>query len=72
MHELLRQRPIWQAPKLAKAMDLSGPGVRKLIATMIEEDVLREISGKERYQVYSYHRYLDILNEGTEPLAQNA
>jgi Fic family protein len=72
MHELLRQRPIWQAPKLARAMDLSGPGVRKLIATMIEEDVLREISGKERYQVYCYHRYLDILNEGTEPLARTA
>lgn len=72
IHELLRQRPIWQAPKLAKAMDLSGPGVRKQIATMIEEEVLCEISGKERYQVYCYQRYLDILNEGTEPLKRAA
>ena len=72
MHELLRQRPIWTAPKLALAMDLSGPGVRKLISTMIEEDLLREISGKERYQVYCYQRYLDILNEGTEPLGRAA
>lgn len=72
MHELLRQRPIWQAPRLAMAMDLSGPGVRKLIATMMEEGVLKEISGKERYQVYCYQRYLDTLNEGTEPLAQSA
>ncbi|MBM3759638.1 MAG: Fic family protein [Acidobacteria bacterium] len=72
MHELLRQRPIWQAPKLAKAMDLTGPGVSKQIATMIEEEVLCEISGKERYQVYCYQRYLDILNEGTEPLKRAA
>ena len=72
MHELLRQRPIWQAPKLAKAMNLSGPGVRKLISNMIDEEVLREISGKERYQVYCYQRYLDILNEDTEPLAKAA
>jgi hypothetical protein len=68
----VRQRPIWQAPKLAKAMDLTGPGVRKQIATMIEEEVLREISGKERYQVYCCQRYLDILNEGTEPLKRAA
>ena len=72
MHEVLRQRPIWQAPKLAKAMNLTVQGVRKLIATMIDEEVLREISGKERYQVYCYQRYLDILNEGTEPLARAA
>jgi len=72
MHELLKQRPIWQAPKLATALGLSVPGTRKLIDTMLGEGILREISGKQRYQVYCYQKYMDILNEGTEPLARSA
>lgn len=71
MHELLKQRPIWQAPKLATALGLSVPGTRKLIDTMLGEGILREISGKQRYQVYCYQKYMDILNEGTEPLARS-
>lgn len=38
----------------------------------MDEEVLREISGKERYQAYCYRRYLDILNEGIEPPARGA
>jgi hypothetical protein len=29
---------------------------------------VREITGRKRERVFAYARYLDILNEGTEPL----
>lgn len=32
--------------------------------------IVREITGRQRGRLYSYHRYLAILNEGTEPLPQ--
>ncbi len=31
--------------------------------------IVRELSGRRRGQVFGYHAYLDILNEGTEPFA---
>jgi hypothetical protein len=29
--------------------------------------MVRETTGKERHRRYTYHRYLEILNRGTEP-----
>jgi len=30
--------------------------------------IARELTGQRRNRVFAYQRYLDILNEGTEPL----
>jgi DNA-binding MarR family transcriptional regulator len=30
--------------------------------------IVKEITGRKRERVFSYARYLDIPNEGTEPL----
>jgi len=30
--------------------------------------IVREITGRQRNRVFAYGRYLDILNEGAEPL----
>ncbi len=35
---------------------------------MIDLGILEEITGRERHRLFVYRRYLDILNEGTEPL----
>jgi hypothetical protein len=35
---------------------------------MIELGILEEITGQERDKIYLYRRYLNILEEGTEPL----
>ena len=35
---------------------------------MIDLGVLEETTGRERHRLFVYRRYLDILNEGTEPL----
>ena len=30
--------------------------------------ILREITGRRRHRLFVYDRYMEILNEGTEPL----
>ena len=35
---------------------------------MINLGILEETTGRERHRLFVYRHYLDILNEGTEPL----
>jgi hypothetical protein len=35
---------------------------------MVALGILEEMSGKKRDRVYAYRRYLDILEEGAQPL----
>lgn len=44
---------------------LSGPSVYDAIRRLQELEVLREITGRRRGQVWAYAEYLDTLNEGT-------
>jgi hypothetical protein len=30
--------------------------------------ILREITGRQRHRLFVYDRYMEILNEGTEPM----
>jgi len=39
-------------------------------ATCGSSALLREITGKRRRRLFVYDAYLNILNEGTEPLAK--
>jgi hypothetical protein len=31
-------------------------------------DIVQEITGRKRDRIYAYRRYLQVLNEGAEPL----
>lgn len=64
----LQKRPLISVPLVAKDLGLSPPTVRKSIGHLENERILREITGKQRDKRYVYDAYLNILNEGTEPL----
>ena len=53
-------------PFLAGQTHLSGPTVAKALAAMAKAGIVREITGKKRNRLFSYDRYLKILQEGTE------
>ena len=38
------------------------------IESLEKLSMVREITGRKRERVFAYGRYLDILNEGTQPL----
>ena len=52
-------------------MELSGhsfPTASKVIETLVELGIAREITGGRRNLLFGYDVYLEILSEGTEPL----
>lgn len=64
----LRERPVATIADLAKRAGLSFPTVSKSVAALEKAGIIREMTGGRRDRVFVYGRYLDVLNEGTEPL----
>ena len=70
VHQLLQSKPLISIPAAAKQLGLSQPTVTKALDQMLKLGIVRETTGRRRRRVFVYDRYLSILNEGTEPLAQ--
>lgn len=73
LHDVLTQRPVASINTMrtlleAKEMPLSEPTVYTAIKCLEQLGIVREVTGKERYRIYIYSEYLDILDEGTKPL----
>jgi len=64
----MQRNPIIAIPSTAKRIGISAPTVAKSLGHMIDLGILEETTGRERHRLFVYRRYLDILNEGTEPL----
>ena len=56
------------ATQLAKRAKLSVPTVIESLRRLEELGIVNEVTGRPRYRVYTYEKYLGILSEGTEPL----
>lgn len=68
VHQYLQSKPILSVPSAVGALKLSAPTVRKSVSHLIDLGLVRETTGKQRDRLYVYSGYLDILNQGTEPL----
>lgn len=66
VHEYLRKKPIASVPGAAKELNLSAPTVRSAIEKLLEVEVVREITGKQRDRLFVYDDYLKVLQEGVE------
>ena len=64
----LLRMPVCTIPRLAERTRLTLPTIAKALDVLIERKIASETTGRKRNRVYRYDRYLDILNEGTEPL----
>ena len=60
--------PLVNLNQICERSGLSFPAVSKSVDELAKEGILREITGQRRNRVFAYDRYLNILNEGTEPL----
>ncbi|MEO8603510.1 MAG: Fic family protein [bacterium] len=71
VHRALQQRPIHSIARLASETGLSLPTVTKALQDLAGESIgiVREVTGKRRNRLFAYSSYLDILSQGTEPLA---
>ena len=68
VHQFLQSRPMLSVPVAAKALKLSAPTVRKSISHLVDLEILREPKARLRGRVFVYGGYIDMLNQGTEPL----
>lgn len=71
VHEVLQRRPIISVYQLIKELKLSKATVGTAVKQLEKLGVLKEITGKERFRLYAYQRYISILDEGTKPIEIN-
>lgn len=69
VHEQLQRKPLTSVAAAAKNLNLSEPTVQKSLDGMMELGIVREVTGKQRRRIYAYSRYLEVLNQGTDPLS---
>ena len=65
---LLQRAPLTTIRDAAMRLSISQPTASSALARLESLGIVKEISGRQRTRLYAYDRYLDILNEGTEPL----
>ena len=68
VHYHLERKPLTTVQAVAQALKLTEPTVRASFMHLSKLDIAKEVSGRQRGQVFAYHPYVRILNEGTEPL----
>ncbi len=69
VHEYMQEHPLIKIGPTAKVLELSIPTVTAALEHLTKLKVAKEVTGKRRDRLFAYPRYLNILSEGTEPLA---
>ena len=64
-HELTRQ-PIATAGSLVRRANLTAATVNKCLAHLIDLGIVKELTEQKRNRIFSYARYIKILNQGLE------
>ncbi len=54
--------------KLAEKLNTSKPTARTSLTQLLKLNIIEEITGKKRDKIYVYKKYLNILEQGTNPL----
>ncbi|HOX29497.1 MAG TPA: helix-turn-helix domain-containing protein, partial [bacterium] len=61
-------RPFITIAQAAERTGISFPAVSGAVKHLEDLGIAREITGKSRKRLYIYDQYINILNEGTEPI----
>lgn len=68
VHQLMRAKPLLSIPQAAKILGLTVPTVTQSLENLQKLGIVREITGRRRGRLFAYSDYLNILNQGMEPL----
>ena len=72
IHDLFQLNPFLTSNQLVRQTGLSSPTVNTALADLQRLGIIEEVTGRKRGRVFSYRRYLSVLNEGTDPLPRPA
>ncbi len=67
IHRFLMEHPIATASLLAQRTGISAATVNRALWHLEQLGIIRELTAQKRNRLYSYTRYVDIMNRGTEP-----
>jgi Fic family protein len=70
VHEYMQRKPVMNISAAANALKLSIPTVTGALRHLVYLGIAKEVTGKRRNRIYSYPKYLEIVNAGTEPLSR--
>jgi len=65
VYDLLCQRLVLTASETSAQLGITARTAKRVLTDMNEGGMVREITGKQRGQVFLYKRFLDVLEEGT-------
>jgi len=68
VYSYLQKKPVLEIPRASQEIDISQPTVTSALKRLEEIGIVREITGKARDRIYAYKEYLNILEEGAQPL----
>ena len=62
VHKAFQQKPLWTISKLAIEVKKEPVTVSRVLSTLEDKKIIREITGKQRNKKYIYTQYYNILN----------
>jgi Fic family protein len=68
LHQYAQTHPIFSIAAAADKIGVTFPTVAGAVDHLQRLEIMREVTGRMRRRLFAYGGYLDILNEGTEPL----
>ena len=66
VHQVLKERAVTSVSAVCASTGLSFPTASTALRRLVDLGLVREVTGRRRNRVFTYHEYLAILNEGTE------
>jgi Fic family protein len=69
LHDILQRNPVITVPRLVSRHAFSAPTANSALRLLEQEGIVREITGYARNRVFAYRYYLQVLNEGAEPIS---
>jgi Fic family protein len=66
IHQVLLEHPIATATLLSKKTGLSPATINKCLVHLEHLDIVKELTLKKRNRIFSYAKYVKIMNQGTE------
>lgn len=67
LHDILQRKPVITVPRLVAHHGFSAPTANSALRVLVDQGLVREITGYARNRVFAYSEYLRTLSEGAEP-----
>jgi Fic family protein len=71
VHQAILTQPVFSVNAIHEKTGLVPNTIGKVLRTLIQKGIVKELTGHKRNRIFSYDQYMRILSEGTEPLSRH-